>query len=136
MTGLDTYGLVPLVAGDVAARPEMVVEVRRAIGRFARAHGADERVLGDIGLGVTEAASNVVAHAYPEGEAGEIHFAADVEDGDLEIVISDDGEGLRRQESDGAGLGLGVIAGVSADCSIRPGPARGIEVWMRFVLDA
>jgi anti-sigma regulatory factor (Ser/Thr protein kinase) len=92
--------------------------------------------MGDLRLAVSEAVGNAVLHAYDEGERGEIHFAADIEDGSLEIVISDDGHGFRSGSSEGLGLGLGIIANVCADFSIRQRAPRGTEVWMRFLLDA
>ena len=127
---------VALVAGDIAAVPESVGLLRGTIGAFAGAHGADAHVMGDIHLAVSETVGNVVRHAYDEGEDGLVHFAADVEDDSLEIVISDDGGGFRSGESDGLGLGLGMVAGVCADFSIRQREPRGTEVWLRFMLDA
>jgi anti-sigma regulatory factor (Ser/Thr protein kinase) len=127
---------VPLVAGDVAAVPDSVSLLRGTIGAFAAAHGAEAMLMGDIALAVSEAVGNVVVHAYDPGEHGIVHFAADVEDGSLEIVISDEGHGFRSGSSEGLGLGLGVIASMCADFSIRQGDPRGTEVWMRFLLDA
>jgi anti-sigma regulatory factor (Ser/Thr protein kinase) len=127
---------VPLVAGDVAAMPESVGLLRGTIGAFAAAHGAEGMLMGDIALAVSEAVSNVVVHAYEPGEDGIVHFAADVEDGSLEIVISDDGHGFRSGSSEGLGLGLGILASACADFGIRQRAPRGTEVWMRFVLDA
>jgi anti-sigma regulatory factor (Ser/Thr protein kinase) len=127
---------VALVAGDVVAVPESVGLLRGTIGAFAAAHGADGMLMGDIALAVSEAVGNVVLHAYEPGEPGIVHFAADVEDDSLEIVISDEGHGLRSGSSEGLGLGLGIIASVCADFGIRQVSPHGTEVWMRFLLDA
>jgi anti-sigma regulatory factor (Ser/Thr protein kinase) len=123
------------VSGSVAAQPRSVRLVRHAVVDLVRRHGAPPALLGKVALAVSEAASNVVEHAYPGRRIpGRLHYDADIEDGDLEIVIADDGDGVRADhESAGLGLGLQVIAGVSDDFAITQRRA-GLEVWMRFIL--
>ena len=127
--------VVPLINGEVPALPEQVVMVRHAISAFAAQNGASGRVLAHISLAVSEGLTNVVHHAYRPGEEGRIEYAADVEDGTLEIVIADEGEGIRPGTSDGHGLGLQLVAGMSADFEIRQRLPRGTELWMSFLLD-
>jgi anti-sigma regulatory factor (Ser/Thr protein kinase) len=102
---------------------------------FAASNGIDGKLLGDIGLVVSEAVGNVVAHAYEndDDDPGGVHIAADVEDSSLEIVVADDGLGIRDGESSGLGLGLSLIADTCADFAIRERAQGGTEVWMRFV---
>jgi anti-sigma regulatory factor (Ser/Thr protein kinase) len=137
MTGIEHEGApaepVAVVGGRLAADAGSVPVVRAAIVGLALAHGAGDRVAHRVALAVTEATSNVVLHAYPYG-AGEIDYAADVEPGDLQIVISDEGEGIREDEpSDGLGMGLGIIAQVASDFRMFEGAERGLSVWMRSV---
>jgi anti-sigma regulatory factor (Ser/Thr protein kinase) len=127
---------VPYVAGEVDAVADRVADVREAVGDFAAANGATGSLLAHIRLAVSEGAANVVHHAYPSGEDGCIHFAADLEDGTLEVVIADDGEGIQPGSSDAHGLGLGIVAAVSADFAIRQRLPHGTELWMSFLLDA
>lgn len=87
-----------------------------------------------IALAATEAMSNAVRHAYPPGDPGRIEVSADIEDGEFEIVVSDDGTGLRAGESGGLGAGLALIAQTADRFAIRQRTPRGIEVWMRFPL--
>jgi len=125
------------VAGDVVARAQAVPHVRHAVGDLLARYGAPEDTLGRVRLAVSEAAANVVLHAY-DGRAvpGQLHYDADIIDGDLEVVVTDDGVGLRDDHhSDGLGLGLKVIAAVSDDFAVTQ-RRFGLEVWMRFVLDA
>lgn len=129
-------GIVPLLAVDHPAVPHRVGRIRAEVCDFAIAHGASGALVDDIALAVTEAAANVVRHAYPEGDDGLIHVVADVEDGIFEIVVSDDGTGFRPGRSTaGAGLGAGLslIAGCAASFGIESGE-DGVEVWMRFFL--
>lgn len=125
---------VPYLGLDRTAVPEAAGEVRRQITEFAGAHGADRRLQADLALAVTEAVTNVIVHAYPSGRLGTLSIAADIEGGDLEIVISDDGDGFRPGTSPGLGAGLSIIAEIASDFAIREHLPRGIELWMRFEL--
>lgn len=98
-----SFPAVPLGVG--AIRGEMVALARRC--------GLDDRTVGDVALAVSEAATNAVVHAYAE-RAGNIHVTADTAEGELRIVIADDGPGLvPRTDSPGLGLGLPIIASVA-----------------------
>jgi serine/threonine-protein kinase RsbW len=123
---------VPYVALDREALPEMVGEARRRITEMAAANGADRRLQADIALAVSEAVTNAIVHAYPPGRAGSVSIAADLEEGDLEIVIIDDGDGLRPGASPGLGAGLSIIAETAHAFVIREREPHGVEFWMRF----
>src|SRR3954470_4087564 len=125
---------VPLLVSDLPAVPESVTMLRHLVLAFATARGMDGKQLGDVGLSVSEAVGNVIAHAYKDGEAGLVHLAADFEESSLEIVVSDDGHGIREGESDSGGLGVGlaIIADLCADFAIRERHPHGTEIWMRF----
>jgi|tagenome__1003787_1003787.scaffolds.fasta_scaffold19043170_2 anti-sigma regulatory factor (Ser/Thr protein kinase) len=128
---------VPLLVSDVAAVPESVTMLRHLVIAFAAANGVDGKRLGDIGLAVSEAVGNVIAHAYEDDENGAVHLAADVEEDSLEIVVADDGHGIRGGHSDGGlGVGLSMIAQLCSDFAIRERRPAGTEIWMRFVYEA
>jgi anti-sigma regulatory factor (Ser/Thr protein kinase) len=127
---------VPFVAFQIAARPENVGAIRRRLVAFAAEQGADAEQRGAIAVAVTEAAANVVIHAYPPDEPpGPIHVEADVEDGDLEVVVADEGQGFTTTRSMRLGAGLAVVARSCDAYAIRERLPNGIEVWMRFPLD-
>ena len=92
---------VPYLGLERAALPETAGEVRRRITEFAAAHGAGLRLQADIALAVTEAVTNVIVHAYPAGRVGTLMIAADIEEDELEIVVTDEGEGFRPGTSPG-----------------------------------
>ena len=52
------------------ARPENVAVVRHVLGAFAEALQLPDPVIEDMRLAVTEACTNVVRHAYADGEPG------------------------------------------------------------------
>jgi anti-sigma regulatory factor (Ser/Thr protein kinase) len=125
---------VPYLGFGRPALPETAGEARRRIKEFAAAHGAPRRLQADIALAVTEAVTNVIVHAYPRGSVGTLSIAADIEEGELEIVVTDEGQGFRPGTSPGLGIGLSIIAETASDFAIREHQPRGIELWMRFDL--
>jgi anti-sigma regulatory factor (Ser/Thr protein kinase) len=127
---------VPFVGFDRAATPEAARDARQRITAFAADHGADRRLQADIALAVTEAVTNAIMHAYPGGRAGQVQVVADVEGGDLEIVVCDDGDGIRPGSSPGLGAGLSIIAETAHEFGLRERDPRGLEIWMRFHLHA
>jgi len=124
----------PLIAADARAEPSAVAQLRRAVTVFARAQGAGPTTLGSIRLAVSEAVANVVMHAYEPGEEGQVHLRAAAVNGNLQVIVYYEGHGIRTKPSQGQGLGLGLLAQISADLSIRRREPRGTEITMSFVL--
>ena len=142
MTGADqerlwavTDALEPaLVSGSLPAVASSVATLRHAIARFARTNGFASPDVDRVALAVSEAAANVVLHAYPAGRSGVMSYVADVAADDLQVVITDEGRGIRKDHtSEGLGLGLTVIAQMASDFGIYAREPRGLEVWMRFL---
>jgi anti-sigma regulatory factor (Ser/Thr protein kinase) len=122
------------VAGALPAVAASVTALRHAVVGFARKHGLAEETLDRVGLAVTEAAANAVLHAYPGSAPGPIGYVADIVGDDLQVVVSDEGRGIRASHrSDGLGLGLTLIAEHTSDFGIAPREPAGLEVWMRFL---
>jgi anti-sigma regulatory factor (Ser/Thr protein kinase) len=118
----------------VAARPENVAVVRRAITGVGEAVGLEESAVGDLQTIVTEASMNVVVHAYENGE-GPLEVTASRVGDSLEIGISDRGAGFRPRPADpdrgDLRLGLPLIAALSDGFEIKGGPGLGTEVRAR-----
>ena len=123
------------ILAEVPAVPESVGSLRRAAGELAERCGADEKLVEDITLAVSEAATNAVVHAYRE-EPGKLALAAESENGALWFRVIDEGEGLTpRADSPGLGLGLPLIAHLTTRFEVRPGPSgRGTELAMAFAI--
>ena len=110
-----------------------IPRVRHLVSSFAAEYGAGRPVLERIAIAVSEATTNAVEHAYPPHEPGALHVSADVEDGELEIVIADDGTGLQAApDSGGLGLGLPMLARCCDRFAVRERRPRGTEIWMGF----
>jgi anti-sigma regulatory factor (Ser/Thr protein kinase) len=106
---------------------------------FAAEAGAGEEQVEAIRLATSEAITNAVQHAYPGG-AGEVQvtlwLAGEARE-ELWLLVGDSGCGLDAgEESEGLGLGLGLITRVTDGFSIVERAGGGIELQMRFALDA
>src|SRR5829696_1370492 len=113
---MSTFPLpVPHVHVRLAASPDAAGIARERVVAFVAANGGGTELAARTALAVTEAVSNVVRHAYLDGD-GWIDFEADIDDGLLEVVVADRGAGLRSAPSDGLGAGLAIIAGCCDDC--------------------
>jgi anti-sigma regulatory factor (Ser/Thr protein kinase) len=118
------------------AVPEAVADLRTHVVDFARQAGAPDEAISSIRLAVSEAATNVVLHAYANRpEPGKVHVRVARDDDVLRIVVSDDGGGmLPRQDSPGLGLGLPLIAQLVDGLEVGASAGGGTELCMRFAL--
>ncbi|HEY2320152.1 MAG TPA: ATP-binding protein [Solirubrobacteraceae bacterium] len=116
------------------ATPGSVAEGRTRLADFAATVGATPSQVDAVRLAASEAMTNSVLHAY-RGGPGLIYVAAAVASGELWILISDDGCGLKpRADKPGLGLGLGLISQVSDDLAVVSRATGGTEVRIRFNL--
>ena len=115
----------------VAARPESIPGIRREVLGFVVDHEAPDPHA--IGLAVTEAATNVVLHAYPADAPGEVRVVVCVEPERFVVVVRDWGTGLRpRTDSPGLGLGLPVIASLATEFRVEAATGHGTLLRMHF----
>jgi len=113
---------------------ESVGRARRAVAGYAAECGAAARQLDAVRLSVSEALTNAIVHAYP-GRSGEIRVLAGYTGGELWIVVSDDGRGLRAPSpTPGLGLGLALIAEVADEFEVAERDDGGTEARMCFRL--
>ena len=98
---------------------------------LARALGAPEQ---DVALAVSEAVGNAVQHAFRFGKTGCIKlFAAEV-DGELLVIVSDDGVGLVPDlDNPGLGVGTSLISRLPRE-TVFESSDTGTTVKMRFEL--
>ena len=120
------------------AHSRAVGHARRTALEFAREHAVPLGKLDAIALAVSEAATNVVMHAYRrEPLAGTFSLGLELQDASLVIDVRDDGLGMQpRIDSPGLGLGLAIIASLTDCFAVAPGESGGTRVSMRFDLDA
>ena len=119
------------------ARAENVAIVRHALGALGEVLEVDAQTLSDIRLAVTEACTNVVVHAYPDGREGPLEVLATLAGEELTVVVRDEGEGITpRRDSPGLGLGLPLIASLAEKVQLGHDARQRTEVRMTFSLAA
>jgi anti-sigma regulatory factor (Ser/Thr protein kinase) len=124
--------------GWTATRPALLQEIaplRRAAAAFAKARGLPQRVVEDVAIGVSEAASNVVVHAFIGVAPGTMTLTAHVLSPEaIRIVVVDDGNGMQlRSDTSGLGLGLALISELAEHFLIEAAPdGHGTSVTMDF----
>lgn len=117
------------------ARAENIAIVRHAFGALGEAYDVDADTLSDIRLAVTEACTNVVVHAYPDGRDGPLEVRASISEEGLTVVVRDEGHGIApRPDSPGLGLGLPLIASLAETVELGRGVDERTEVRMTFSL--
>ena len=121
----------------LAARPESVAVARQAVSGLADACAWDGAFVADLRIAVSEACSNVVAHAYVNDDApGPFILRAWIDDTTLVVRVVDEGHGITPSLSKGAGLGLGLplMAALSDEVQVKSGPGGATEVTMTFTI--
>lgn len=123
---------------NAAAEPRALAGLRRRLEAFLDAAGAPDDLRFDVMLAVSEAANNVLQHAFRHRSApGALVVDGRVRGGEIRIVVRDDGAGLApRSDSPGAGLGLPLIARLCHDLAVAKGDAGGTTVTMTWRHDA
>ncbi len=118
------------------AEPAAVPRVRAAVVALARAAQATPSSLDDKRRAVSEAATNVVVHAYVGGAPGPLHLRAAVDGRHLRVEVRDEGGGLRaRPDSPGLGVGLPLMAAVTESLHLSNAEGEPSTVTMTFDLD-
>jgi serine/threonine-protein kinase RsbW len=131
MEANDVYSIITL---ELPSIPENLTLVRGMLGGVAELLAMDAELLDDLKTAVSEAANNVVMHAYG-GEPGPLAVQLSVTPEGLEAVIRDEGVGisdLEPIEDRIQGVGLPVMEALSQHADFRRKDDGGTEVRMLF----
>ena len=115
---------------------------RSAVACFAAQMDPTLEELGDIRTAVSEAVTNCIVHAYPEGLGTIMLRCRILKDNTLDIVIKDKGVGIPDVEqarrpayttggSERSGMGFTIIECFMTDLEISSAPGKGTSVHMR-----
>ena len=119
------------------ARPESLTIVRQALSGLADVDGWTSAFLTDAKIAVSEACSNVVVHAYPNGTDGTLRVMMTAEHDGLLVLVRDQGVGIAPRVHDrsaGLGLGLPLIAALTDEVRMRRTHDGHTEVTMLFTV--
>jgi len=128
---------------NVACTPELRITLpaehtslallRHVVRGFRDAYGVDAETMDDIVLAVSEAATNVVVHAYGR-RRGTVTVVARVDGETLHILVRDHGSGITSPaDTPVLGRGLALMEHVASSLEIAGSPA-GTDVLMTFKL--
>ena len=117
--------LQPRLAAPAALRwsiegTAQLAEVRGAVAEWAHALAIGEDAVADLQLLVTEAMSNSLEHAYPDGPAGPVALCLELgSDGLLRCEVTDRGRWRAPATSANRGRGLSLIRTLSRNLRIE-----------------
>jgi len=133
-TATDPRGPAAVIL-SVPAEPESVSLIRQAVTGVADTFDVSPEARDDLRIAVTEAATNVVVHAYPEAP-GIMRLEVWPDADTMVIHVTDHGCGIVprvERVSPGLGLGLKLIAALSEEMSIAANDdGSGTRVGMTF----
>jgi anti-sigma regulatory factor (Ser/Thr protein kinase) len=127
----------PDVEIAVPAEPESVVLTRQAVRGVVDALGWSDERRTDVSIAVTEACTNAVLHAYPDG-GGEYEVRVWAAPEELVVAVRDHGQGISpRLPSPVAGLGLGLplMMAICDEVSFSSNGEGATEVRLVFSAD-
>ena len=125
----------PALGITLPAVSESLGLLRHVVRGFRDAYVIGPATMDDIVLAVSEAATNVVMHAYGS-RPGWFTVVARMRNGRLHVMVRDDGCGIRPPaDTPRPGRGLGLMNHVAASLEIIGGP-EGTDVLMTFDLAA
>ena len=115
---------------------------RSAVAAFAAQMDPTLEELGDIRTAVSEAVTNCIVHAYPDGYGLITMRCRILKDGMLDIVIKDKGVGISDLEqakrptfttggSERSGMGFTIMESFMTSFSAVSKPGKGTTVHMR-----
>ena len=115
---------------------------RSAVACFAAQMDPTLEELGDIRTAVSEAVTNCIVHAYPDGLGNITLRCRILKDNVLDIVIRDKGVGIADLEqarrptfttggSDRSGMGFTIMESFMTSCEVVSTPGKGTSVHMR-----
>ncbi|HEX4108892.1 MAG TPA: ATP-binding protein [Solirubrobacteraceae bacterium] len=105
---------------DLAAVPSAIGAARHRTAAWLEGHGVAEEDVEDLKLMVSEAASNAVRHAYPDGP-GSLIVTLELRDGEVWLQVADHGE-WRPQEASRPGWGLCLLDQLSERLQVERAP--------------
>ena len=127
----------------IPARPEYISLCRLALAGISRTRGLDDETVADLKLALTEACTNSIRHAYPQGD-GTVEVVYDLLPDRLVIEVADTGSGfdlLEREEvADGlteGGLGMAIMRALADELELTRGAdGRGSRLRLIKLLPA
>lgn len=141
----EPVGAVELTLGEdeprasirLPARESGVAVARQFVAGMGAVLHVGDQTCEDLKLAATEACTNVVLHAYPNGEPGPVELEMGFgQDDVVRLVVRDSGTGppasIDFDDETEGGYGLELMHAVSDEIEVEGAPGSGTEVRMAF----
>lgn len=118
---------------------------RNVIASFLMSLNPSVSELSDVKTAVSEAVTNAIVHGYPD-TVGEVGMAAEINDNEIHIVVSDKGVGIAdleealkpfftsKPDEERSGMGFTIIRTFMDEVKVISEPNRGTIVDMKKVI--
>lgn len=120
---------------------------RSAVAAFSVICAPTVEEINDLKTAVSEAVTNAIVHAYPEGEIGivKLHCEADDEAREVTVTVDDFGKGIENldealepffttsQSEERSGMGFTIIQTFTDEMRVSSKVGEGTTVFMRKV---
>ena len=118
---------------------------RNVIASFLMSLNPSVSELSDVKTAVSEAVTNAIVHGYPD-TVGEVGMAAEINDNEIHIVVSDKGVGIAdleealkpfftsKPDEERSGMGFTIIITFMDEVKVISEPNRGTIVDMKKVI--
>lgn len=118
---------------------------RNVIASFLMSLNPSVSELSDVKTAVSEAVTNAIVHGYPD-TVGEVGMAAEINDNEIHIVVSDNGVGIAdleealkpfftsKPDEERSGMGFTIIRTFMDEVKVISEPNRGTIVDMKKVI--
>jgi len=123
----------------VPAQAEQMALIRAELAEYAHGAGMATTGIENAQTVVTEACGNSIKHAYDDSTDGSIEISANVEDGELRLVVRDFGSGIGPHAATAPPslhAGLTIIGALSTSFRLSSRQGAGTELEARLPLDA
>ncbi len=131
---MDVSRVPSIVSLELPSIPENLTLVRGMLGGVAELLAMDAELLDDLKTAASEAANNVVMHAYG-GEPGPLKVQLWVTRDGIEVLVRDEGVGISALDPTDdriQGVGLPVMQALAQRAEFRTADAGGTEVRLLF----
>lgn len=119
LLAIETRPLEGALEMDLLARPSVLGGLRKTLGRWLQAAGANEDELFDVTLSTSEAAANAIEHAYGGREATfTVH--CELNGNRVSVTVRDSGR-WRTTRPPGGGRGLEIMRGLLDSVEVSGG---------------
>ena len=125
----------------ILSRSENENFARNVVAAFVLPLNPTLAELSDVKTAVSEAVTNCIVHAYPEGE-GQIVIDCETDGNTLHITVADSGKGIEKLEQaltpfytslpgeERSGMGFTIMQTFMTAFSVRSAPGKGTTVKM------